>query len=134
MARFQLIKLADTPGGTRWGIEEIVPGEKPITLPFYGKRVEALAELSRLNLYGRKTEQLPVATSPRDSIPMAKGIGDIVTGQVVDAVEDGKDAGAAAGGRKGGAARSKALSPRERGDGLRRRRHRPQARPGGTSR
>ena len=46
---------------------------------------------------------------PRDPIALAKLIGDIATGQVVDAVDDGKDAGAAAMGRKGGAARSRNL-------------------------
>ncbi len=53
---------------------------------------------------------------PRDPIALAKLIGDIATGQVVDAVDDGKDANKAAGGRKGGAARAKNLSPRERSE------------------
>ncbi len=39
---------------------------------------------------------------PRDPIQLAKLIGDIATGQVPDVVDDGKDAGAAAMGRKGG--------------------------------
>ncbi len=39
---------------------------------------------------------------PRDPIAMAKLIGDIAAGRVVDAVDDGKDAAAAAFGRKGG--------------------------------
>ena len=39
---------------------------------------------------------------PRDPIALAKLIGDIATGQVTDAVEDGKDAAAIERGRLGG--------------------------------
>ena len=59
------------------------------------------------------TKRLP---RPRDPISLAKLIGDIATGQVVDAVEDGKDAGAAAMGRKGAAARAKILTPERRAE------------------
>jgi hypothetical protein len=55
---------------------------------------------------------------PRDPLALAKLIGDIATGQVVDAVEDGKDEAAVALGRKGGLvggkARAAALTPEER--------------------
>jgi hypothetical protein len=51
---------------------------------------------------------------PRDPIELAKLIGDIATRQVVDAVEDGKDIGAAKMGRKGAAARNAKLSGQER--------------------
>jgi hypothetical protein len=44
------------------------------------------------------TKRIP---RPRDPIALAKLIGDIATGQMVDAVEDGKDATAARAGRKG---------------------------------
>ena len=57
------------------------------------------------------TKRLP---RPRDPIALAKLIGDIATGQVVDAVDDGKNAAAAELGRKGGAARAKKLSTEER--------------------
>src|SRR4051794_40271480 len=57
------------------------------------------------------TKRLP---GPRDPIALAKLIGDIATGQVVDAVEDGKDAAAAALGRKGAAARIRVVSPERR--------------------
>jgi hypothetical protein len=57
------------------------------------------------------TKRLP---RPRDPISLAKLIGDIATGQVVDAVEDGKDQAAAEMGRKGAAARSRNLSPARR--------------------
>jgi hypothetical protein len=40
---------------------------------------------------------------PRDSIALAKLIGDIATGQTVDAADDGKNAAAVARGKKGGA-------------------------------
>lgn len=55
---------------------------------------------------------------PRDPIALAKLIGDIATGQVVDRVEDGKNEAAAAlgrlGGAKGGRTRAANLSPEER--------------------
>jgi hypothetical protein len=43
-------------------------------------------------------------------------IGDIATGQVVDAVEDGKNAGATEMGRKGAAARPRNLSSEQRSE------------------
>jgi hypothetical protein len=51
---------------------------------------------------------------PRDPLALAKLIGDIATGQVVDAVDDGKDPAAVALGRKGGAARARSLTPKRR--------------------
>jgi hypothetical protein len=57
------------------------------------------------------TKRLP---RPRDPIALAKLIGDIATGQVVDAVEDGKDPAAVSlgqrGGLKGGTARAAKLT------------------------
>ena len=61
------------------------------------------------------TKRIP---RPRDPIALAKLIGDIATGQVVDAVEDGKDPAAVElgrrGGMKGGAARKLALTAERR--------------------
>lgn len=55
---------------------------------------------------------------PRDPVQLGKLIVDIATGAVPDAVDDGKDAGAAAmgrtGGLKGGNARAEALPPSAR--------------------
>lgn len=51
---------------------------------------------------------------PRDPVQLGKLIVDIASGQVVDAVEDGKDAGAAAMGRKGAAARATSMTPERR--------------------
>lgn len=55
---------------------------------------------------------------PRDPIALAKLIGDIATGHLVDAVEDGKDAAAVArgraGGLKGGVSRAAQLDPQTR--------------------
>ena len=62
------------------------------------------------------TKRLP---RPRDPIALAKLIGDIATGQVVDAVEDGKDQAAAELGRKGGVARARTLSPKQRAEAAR---------------
>ena len=61
------------------------------------------------------TKRIP---RPRDPIGLAKLIGDIATGQVVDAVEDGKDSAVVArgraGGTKGGAVRSASIGPKRR--------------------
>lgn len=51
---------------------------------------------------------------PRDPIQLGKLMVDIATGQVPDAVDDGKDAGAAAMGRKGAAARAAGMTPERR--------------------
>lgn len=51
---------------------------------------------------------------PRDPIQLGKMIGDILTGQVEDGVEDSKSSAAAELGRKGGTARAKKLSPERR--------------------
>lgn len=53
---------------------------------------------------------------PRDPIQLGKLMVDIMTGQVPDAVDDGKDAGAAAMGRKGAAARAAAMTPERRAE------------------
>ena len=55
---------------------------------------------------------------PRDSIALAKLIGDIATGQVIDQVDDGKNPSAVARGQKGGliggVARANKLTPAKR--------------------
>lgn len=57
---------------------------------------------------------------PRDTIALAKLIGDIATGQVEDATEDGKEAAAVEfarrGGLKGGPARAASLSSKRRAE------------------
>ena len=57
---------------------------------------------------------------PRDPIQLGKLMVDIATGQVPDAVDDGKDADrvrrAAVGGKAGGKARAVALSPKRRAE------------------
>lgn len=57
---------------------------------------------------------------PRDPVQLAKLIGDIATGQVVDQIEDGKNPAAVAlgklGGAKGGKARAKSLSKEKRSE------------------
>jgi hypothetical protein len=57
---------------------------------------------------------------PRDPIQLGKLIGDILTGQVVDEVDDGKDPAAAVMGRKGAAARAEGLTPERRAEIARR--------------
>ncbi len=51
---------------------------------------------------------------PRDPIQLGKLMVDIATGQVPNATDDGKDAGAAAMGRKGAAARAAGMTPERR--------------------
>ncbi len=53
---------------------------------------------------------------PRDPVQLGKLMVDIMTGQVPDAVDDGKDAGAAAMGRKGAAARAAGMTPERRAE------------------
>ncbi len=57
---------------------------------------------------------------PRDPIQLGKLMVDIMTGQVPDAVDDGKDKDASEmgrlGGRKGGKARADALTPEQRSE------------------
>jgi hypothetical protein len=53
---------------------------------------------------------------PRDPVQLGKLMVDIMTGAVPDAVDDGKDAAAAAMGRKGATARASALSPDRRAE------------------
>jgi hypothetical protein len=57
---------------------------------------------------------------PRDPLQLGKLIVDIATGQVVDEVDDGKDAAAAAMGRKGAAARARTMTPERRAEIARR--------------
>ncbi len=53
---------------------------------------------------------------PRDPVQLGKLMVDIMTGAVPDAVDDGKDAGAAAMGRKGAAARAAGMTPERRAE------------------
>lgn len=53
---------------------------------------------------------------PRDPVQLGKLIVDIASGQVVDAVEDGKDAAASEMGRKGAVARSNSMTPERRAE------------------
>jgi len=53
---------------------------------------------------------------PRDPVQLGKLMVDIMTGQVPDAVDDGKDAGAAAMGKKGAAARASGMTPERRSE------------------
>lgn len=53
---------------------------------------------------------------PRDPIQLGKLMVDIATGQVPDAVDDGKDDAAAKMGRKGAAARTAGMSPERRAE------------------
>ncbi len=53
---------------------------------------------------------------PRDPVQLGKLMVDIMTGEVPDAVDDGKDAGAAAMGKKGAAARAAGMTPERRSE------------------
>ena len=58
----------------------------------------------------------PNAPRPRDPVQLGKLMVDIMTGQVPDALDDGKDEAAAALGRKGGAARASTMTPERRAE------------------
>jgi hypothetical protein len=62
------------------------------------------------------TKRLP---RPRDPISLAKLNGDIATGQVVDAVDAKSDRAAVELGRKGGEARARRLTPKQREEAAR---------------
>jgi hypothetical protein len=53
---------------------------------------------------------------PRDPIQLGKLMVDIATGQVPDAVDDGKNAAAVELGRKGAAARARSVTPERRAE------------------
>jgi len=52
MPKFEVVEIEEAPYARRWTIVEIVPGEKPVPVPYFGRRAEAEAEAHRLNLYG----------------------------------------------------------------------------------
>ena len=54
MPKFEVVEIEEAPYARRWTIVEIVPGERPVPVPFFGRRAEAEAEAHRLNLYGRE--------------------------------------------------------------------------------
>ena len=54
MAKFEAVEVPDAPYARSWTIVEIVPGEKPVPIPFFGRKTEAEAEAHKLNLYGRR--------------------------------------------------------------------------------
>ena len=68
--RFQIVPTCETSFKRRWTIEEVIPGEQPVPIPFFGTRAEVEAEASRLNLYGRKAPAVPPATKRLPEIPM----------------------------------------------------------------
>jgi hypothetical protein len=52
MAKFEAVEVEEAPFARRWTIMEIVPGEKPIPVPFFGRKTDAQAEARRLTLFG----------------------------------------------------------------------------------
>jgi hypothetical protein len=73
--------------------------------PAHEEKSEIWLKLTLPVPYSRlATKRLP---RPRDPLALAKLIGDIATGQMVDAVDDGRHAAAAELRRKGGTAQSR---------------------------
>jgi hypothetical protein len=56
MAKFEAVEIEQAPYARRWTIVEVVPGEKPIPVHFFGRKGEAESEAHRLNLYGREVK------------------------------------------------------------------------------
>jgi hypothetical protein len=65
MAKFQIVEIPEAHYASRWTIEEVTPGEKPIPIPFFGTRAAAEAELRRLALYGKGTEAVATKSPKR---------------------------------------------------------------------
>jgi hypothetical protein len=49
MAKFHIVQIPDGGPNSQWTIERVVPGEKPVPIPFYGKRADVEAEINRLS-------------------------------------------------------------------------------------
>jgi hypothetical protein len=66
------------------------------------------------------TQETPRKKRPRDPAQLAKFVVDVATGEIEDRTptpeEQGKDAAASSLGKRGGAARAKALTPKERAE------------------
>jgi hypothetical protein len=104
----------------RWGIEEIVPGEPPTTLPFIGTKTQVEKEVHRLNLFGLGTDNTVSAkrpSYPREANQLANRIIDLATSHAheekpVDSTPAPKVG--RPGGLKCGDAQPKALRPERR--------------------
>jgi hypothetical protein len=59
MPRFELIEVQDAPASSRWSIQQMLPGERPIPVPFFGRRSDAGAAVYRLNGGGKVGDQAP---------------------------------------------------------------------------
>jgi hypothetical protein len=65
MAQFHVVQVSEDFGSGRWVIEEVVPGEKPIQISFFGSRAAAEAEVRRLSDITRAEGSLqPRASQP----------------------------------------------------------------------
>ena len=118
MPKFHLVEIPDAPLNSRWTIEQVVPGEKPVPIPFFGKRAAAEAEVNRLNSGGAIHEKRLMAAKvpkrPHNANQLAKMIVDLATGEASEetpAPLTPAQEFARSGGLKSGAARREALSP-----------------------
>jgi hypothetical protein len=59
MPKFHLVEVPDARASSRWTIEQITPGERPIPVAFIGPKAEVEAEVLRLNAGGEIVEKLP---------------------------------------------------------------------------
>lgn len=65
MGRYRMVKIPST-SRDRWGIEDVIPGEKPLPLDFQGTQAAVEAEVHRLNLFG------PMAANPTSTITVRR--------------------------------------------------------------
>jgi hypothetical protein len=65
MPKFQSVEEPDVPSAERWTIEQIIPGEKPVPVPYFGRRTEVEAEIIRWNGGGKIEPKAPVGTRRR---------------------------------------------------------------------
>jgi hypothetical protein len=72
MPKYRILELPGAPAPSRWTIEQVTPGEKPILISFFGRKSEAEAEVHRLNAGGKVEAKTPVTgrrKRPRSDAP-----------------------------------------------------------------
>src|SRR5579859_7117996 len=73
MARYQIVHDRENRGRRAWGIEEVVPGEKPMLLSFTGSRDEVEAEIVRLNRQAGASSGPILPSRPRGAHQLRSG-------------------------------------------------------------
>ena len=59
MPKFHHFEVPHARASSRWTIEQITPGERPVPIAFHGTKVQVEAEVIRLNAGGEIVEKSP---------------------------------------------------------------------------